>query len=427
MKKLFWNLVVILNFYLILYFWFTNSNYLLTSNHFSNVLIALGRLTGLLGAFLILIQLFLISRFSSIEKEYGFDKLANFHKNIGLFLSVFLISHPILLTLGYAVSKKITFLNQFLNFENKWEGIFSATIAIIIIIFTGLISIKKIREKIPYEVWYFAHLPLYIAVVFAFGHQIKTGDMSSGGALFYWYIFNIVIFGLLIIYRFIKPLFLFNKHSFTVENIVRENENVYSVYLTGRNMNQYKFRSGQYATLIFLQKDMWFHHPFSFSNPYNSKNLRFTIKTSGNFTSKVKNIKIGTKVWIDGPLGTFTLNKSVNNKYVFIAGGIGITPILSIIKSIKEKSSAVLLYSNKTDQDINFQKEISDTGIFTHYFNTGKDNNRINIQKIIQICPDFKKRDFYLCGPEKMTLDLVNNLKESGVTDEQIHFEKFNY
>ena len=428
MKKIFWNTIIILNFYLILFFWFTNSHYLIIGNKPGDFLIALGRLAGLLSEFLILVELLLISRFSSIEKVYGFDKLANLHKKIGLFLGIFIISHPFLLTLGYARLNNVGFLKQFLNFQTSWGDVFGATIAFLIILLVVFVSVKAIRSKIKYEVWYFIHLPLYLAIVLAFSHQINTGDMSQGGAIFYWYLFNIVVIGVLVIWRFVKPAYLFFRHSFSIEKVVKENDNVYSVYITGKKMDQYKFSSGQYATLIFLQKKMHFHHPFSFSNTPNRKNLRFTIKAAGDFTSKIDNLKIGTRVWIDGPLGVFTLKKSINKKYLFIAGGIGITPILSILKSLKDKNSGILFYSNKTEEEINFKKEIFASGIKTNYFNTnlGK-GNRIDIQKIADLCPDYKERDIYICGPIPMTLSLVRSLKVTGVPIEQIHFEKFNY
>lgn len=428
MKKILWNSIIILNFYLILYFWFTNSNYLINSSKPGDLLIALGRLAGLISEFLIIIQLFLISRFSLIEKEYGFDKLTDIHKKIGLFLAIFIVSHPVLLTLGYAESKNISYIKQFINFQIGWDNVFGATIAFLIIILTALISVKKIREKIKYEVWYFAHLPLYFAVIIAFGHQINTGDMSKGGAIFYWFLLNVFTIGILVLYRFIKPMRSYFKHTFVIDKIVKENENVYSIYIGGKNINQYKFNAGQYAALIFMQKNMWFHHPFSFSDSSNKKYLRFTIKSSGDFTSKIEKLIPGTSVWIDGPLGTFTLNKSVNHKNIFVAGGIGITPILSIIKSLDNKRGSVLLYSNKTETEINFKEEIGNSGIETYYFNTALDsNNRINLQKIIAICPEYKNRDFYICGPIQMTLSLVKDLKNVGVTSEQIHFEKFNY
>ncbi len=428
MKKVFWNAVLIINFYIILYFWFTNSGYLIYGAKSGDIFIALGRLAGLLSEFLILIQLLLISRFTFIEKQYGFDKLISIHKKIGFFLGVFLISHPLLLTIGYAQSKNIGLIDQFINFITRWEGIVGATLALLIIIFVAVISIKKYRVKISYEVWYFLHLPLYIAIAIALGHQIKTGDMSSGGAMYYWFLINTISIGVLIIYRFLRPIYLYFVHSFKIEKIVQENEDVYSIYITGKNMAKYMFQSGQYANLIFLQKNMMFHHPFSFSDTYNGKHLRFTIKASGDFTSKIEKLKAGTRVWIDGPFGVFTLKNSVNNKYVFIAGGIGITPILSMIKSIHNTSLGILLYSNKSEEDTNFWHEIKQSQIESHFFNTSLGvHNRISVEKIIEICLDYKDRDYYLCGPSQMTTNLVKQLKKVGITNEQLHFEKFDY
>ena len=427
MKKIFWNFIFILNFYLILYFWFTNSNYLITGKNPGDFLISLGRLTGLLTELFILVQLVLISRFSFIEKEYGFDKLIKIHKKIGYFLGIFIISHPLLLTIGYAKLNNVNYLNQFINFQTSWEEVFGATIGAIIIILIAIVSIKKIRHKIPYEIWYFSHLPLYIAIAIAFEHQIQTGDMSQGGAMFYWYTINILFIGILIIYRFIRPAYMFLNHKFVVEKVTKENDNVYSIYINGKNMERYNFKSGQYATLIFMQKNMWFHHPFSFSDSYNGTGLRFSIKSSGDFTSKIEKINAGTNVWIDGPLGTFTLEKSVKNKYLFIAGGIGITPILSILKSTLEDTDSVLMYSNKTSKEISFKNELENTNTKIHYFNTSEGDERISIKKIEEICPDYKDRDVYVCGPAQMTNSILKGLKYKKVSSEQIHFEKFDY
>lgn len=428
MKKIFWNSVLILNFYLITYFWFSNSSYLIESKNLNDILIAIGRITGLLSAYLIMIQLLLISRFSLIEKEYGFDKLNKLHRWIGSFLGFFLIIHPLSLIVGYAGMNETSIFHQFISFQNTWEDILPATIAFTIIILTAIISLNKIRRKIPYEVWYFAHLPLYLAIVLSFGHQTETGDVSFGNAMYYWYLINILTFGILIGYRFLRPAYLFFRHKFVIEQVIRENEDIYSVYISGQKMENYNFESGQYANLVFMQKNMWFHHPFSYSNSYNGKNIRFSIKASGDFTSKINDLQIGTRVWIDGPLGTFTLKKSTKNKYLFIAGGIGITPILSIIKSIEEKDGAVLLYSNKTEKDSIFNQELTESNVKSYNFYTEKGlDNRIDIEKINNLCPDFKERDIYICGPSQMISDLVKKLENNFVPKEQIHFEQFNY
>lgn len=426
MKRSFWNILVIINFCVIFYFWFLNSQKLLNGNEPGDLWIAFGRLTGLLSQLFIIIQLVLVSRFSLIEVEYGLDKLINLHKKIGTGLGVFILSHPIFLTIGYAKRGDLGLLDQFISFQH-WDDILPATISLIIILLVAFLSAKKIRIKLKYEFWYFSHLLLYIAVFLAFGHQINTSDMSDRPAVFYWIALNLVVILVLVSYRFVRPMINFFEYKFKVNKIVKENDNVFSIYITGNNIEKYKFNSGQFATLIFLQKGKWFHHPFSFSDISGNKYLRFTIKSSGDFTSKLNELKEGIRVWIDGPFGVFSLNKSVNDKYLFIAGGIGISPIVSIIKSIVTKD-AILMYSNRQEKDVVLQNDIDNSLVKTHYFFTDKDpNNMITIDKIKNLVPDFIKRDIYICGPLSMSRALNAGLIGAGVSKKQIHFEKFDF
>ena len=134
MRKTLWNIIVSVNFVLIFFFWFSNSSYLIKSQDVGDIFIAFGRITGLLSAYLILIQLFLVSRFSFIEKEYGFDNLNKLHRWIGHFLGIFIISHPLFLTIGYASINNVSYFHQFISFQTSWEDVLPATIAFLIII-----------------------------------------------------------------------------------------------------------------------------------------------------------------------------------------------------------------------------------------------------------------------------------------------------
>ena len=100
---------------------------------------------------------------------------------------------------------------------------------------------RVIRSKIKYELWYFAHVPLYLAIILAFDHQTKSGDMSRGTAAAYWLFLTYAVFGIVIVYRFIRPALAFYRHQFRVESIVTEADGVYSVYLTGKNISQFIF------------------------------------------------------------------------------------------------------------------------------------------------------------------------------------------
>lgn len=420
------------NLILILVFWWLGSSKILFGG---GMFIALGRLAGLLAEFLILVELVLISRIPFVEKSFGFDKLNKIHRGIGYGLLIGVISHPLFLTIGYASQSHISLFQQFVSFLSGWEDILPALIGLCILIIVGIVSIPKIRWKLKYETWHFVHLFMYLGIGLFLSHQMGSGDVSHGTALVYWFLINFVVFGGLIAYRFFRPIILYFRHGFYIEKVIKETEDVYSVYIVGKNIEKFKFNEGQYINISFLTKKMWQPHPFSLSHFWNGKFLRISVKNIGDFTSEIKNIKSGTKVLIDGPLGIFTKESTVKNKYLFIAGGIGITPIMSMTGSLSDKNTDfVLLYANKTITDVVFKNELENSinikniyYVFSQEKNKEYENGYIDEEKIKRIVPDFKNRDIYICGPGEMMDSLLDIFKKLGVDKRQIHYEKFYY
>lgn len=305
--KLFFNAVAIANIYAVGYVWLVGSADLLREGG-AGVLIAFGRLAGLLLAFAILVELVLVSRFPPIERVYGFDRQNMLHRWLGYGIVGTLLAHPALLSLGYGMQMGRSAWEQFLSFVTDWHAVFAATVATVLILIVGVLSVPVIRRLFKYEIWYVLHLPLYFAVALAFNHQTASGDVAYGGALYYWLTLNIVVFGMVLLYRFLAPIYLNAKHRFRVARIVRESPDVVSVYLTGRRMEDFRFEAGQWARVFFLQRTMWYGHPFSFSAPYDGKEVRFSIKALGDWTGRAGELTPGTRVWVEGPLGALTLS-----------------------------------------------------------------------------------------------------------------------
>lgn len=430
--KLFWNTLFIVNLYAILYLWLAGSGELLASGMPGDLAIALGRVSGLILQFLILVELILISRLVPLEQLYGFDKKNLLHRRLGYVIVASVALHPILLSLGYAARSGRGVGDQFISFLTSWEHVFLALVALVLILVAGAVSVPYVRKLLPYEVWYFAHLPLYAAVALAFGHQVEAGDVAYGGALSYWLLLNFTVFGIVLTWRFIRPVYKNIHHQFRVSRIVRETHDVVSVYITGRDMERFTFHGGQFARLIFFQKNMWHGHPFSFSAPWNGKELRFSIKASGDWTRRVEELHVGTRVWVEGPLGTFTLEKSVTGKHLFIAGGIGITPIAAMAESGKAGKDTMLLYATKTKDDMVLADEVAKSGIrsigvLSDEQGEGYEHGFVTMEKIQKICPEFRARDVYLCGPPVMLTTLTRALLEAGLPREQLHYERFSF
>src|SRR3990167_1112601 len=307
---------LLINFFIICAFWWNGSGQLLTRS-LGNALIALGRLSGLLAVYFVLLQVLLIGRSVWIEKTFGLDKLSQVHRLNGKFALFFILLHPFLLTIGYSIATRVNPVDQFLSFVTSYEAVLQAGLEVILFVIIVFTSLYIVRSKLKYEIWYFIHLFTYLAILLAFAHQLKNGKDFLTNSLFtyYWYGLYIFVFGNHLIFRFTRPVYLFAKHRFYVEKVIRETPDAVSIYISGKNLQDFKIDPGQFMFLRFLAKNFWWQsHPFSLSQIPNDKNLRVTIKNSGDFTSTVDRIRAKTPVVIDGPYGIFTEKKAKSNK-----------------------------------------------------------------------------------------------------------------
>jgi ferredoxin-NADP reductase len=140
--------------------------------------------------------------------------------------------------------------------------------------------------------------------------------------------------------------------------------------------------------------------------------------------------KIGSEVMITEGQGKFFLQEEfVNSPITFIAGGIGITPILSMFRSLDKKlNPPKIFYSISTEEDILFKNELNPYTVFTITKNTNSkwdgEKSRINLSLLKKYQTNFESH-FFICGPKMMIEDLVLELKTFGVPKEKIHFEKW--
>ena len=98
------------------------------------------------------------------------------------------------------------------------------------------------------------------------------------------------------------------KHKLYVEDVVVEQDNVVSVYISGKRLNELKVSGGQFFLWRFLVKEWWWQaHPYSLSSTVQNNHLRITVKNLGDQSAELKNkLRIGTKVIVEGPYGIFT-------------------------------------------------------------------------------------------------------------------------
>jgi ferredoxin-NADP reductase len=176
---------------------------------------------------------------------------------------------------------------------------------------------------------------------------------------------------------------------------------------------------------------------FTISSSPTEDFIEFTKKlTDSDFSHALTNLKVGDSAAIEGPHGTFTLEEDIK-KAAMLSGGIGITPIRSMVKYCQDTSldtDIIILYGNATETDIVFREEL--TALKAHNIavvltvdeaaegwtgNTG----RIDASMIKKEIPDYEERVFYVCGPPAMVKAMDAVLTGLGVHKSHIKKEHF--
>lgn len=439
MHKKLWYFLLAVHVGIMIGFWLYTSGSFLTEG-WSYALIALGRITGLLAAYFVLLQFFFVGRTPWLERVFGLDSLIRMHRRSGQWGILLLLVHPAFLAWGYGAGAGVGFFSQMSQFVfHSGDDLLAAAISLVLFLVVVGTSITLARKHFRYESWYGVHLLAYIAVFLSFGHQIEFGTeiLSSNIFYAYWVLLYVVVFGHHLIFRFIQPLARSYRHQFRVSRVVKENANTCSVYITGNEMDKFSVQPGQFMIFRFLAKGLWWQaHPFSLSAMPANNEIRITMKAVGDFTTMAPaRIVAGMRVVIDGPYGVFTSQKAATGSFLFIAGGIGITPIRSMMESlVKEQKDMVLLYGSRTAADAVFADELKRIAAdgTARVVNVVSDDpaflgeqGKIDQEKIKRLVPDAVNRDVYVCGPPPMMNGVIQALKDMGVPATQIHFEKF--
>ena len=244
-----------------------------------------------------------------------------------------------------------------------------------------------------------------------------------------------------------KPSFF----EITVQEIIRETDDCLSIAfdIPEKFMNDFNFKSGQYLTLKTQIENEEVRRSYSLCSEPSSKTHKIAIKRieNGLFSSYAhEKIKVGDSIEVMAPSGNFQHipNASNEKNYALFAAGSGITPILSILKSIlrhEPNSHVNLIYGNKGINSIIFKEEIE--ALKNTYLNQmsvvhilSRENlgnvlqqGRIDKAKCEMLLKTYfnqtKIDDVFICGPEQMTLDIREVMIAQGMHSKQIHLELF--
>ena len=237
-------------------------------------------------------------------------------------------------------------------------------------------------------------------------------------------------------------------YKVNIQEIQQETANAVSVLFNiPENLkSNFKFKSGQYITLQKEINGSEIRRAYSICSAPQSGEIKVAIKAveNGKFsTYATSHLKAGDEIEITAPEGRFLLKPETNKNYIGFAAGSGITPILSMVKTVLETESSAtftLVYGNKTEADTMFRSELNMLkASFSSRFNLHYIFSRENVKNELRGRIDenvtnyfvknrYKETSFneaFLCGPEEMIQEVSRALKNNKISKENIHFELF--
>ncbi len=388
----------------------------------------IGDVFGLCGMAMFSLVIILSARLKIFERFFkGINDAYTAHHFFGGVALILLLFHPLFLAYNYLL---ISFRQGalFLLPGANWAQNFG-TIGLLVMIITLVITFYT---KIKYQVWRFTHKFLGLAYVFAIFHTflIKSDLSFNNGLRTYFLVLGITAI-VAFFYRTLFADYLVKVLRYTVKDIKLLPDKIWEIEFkpVGKEI---KFTSGQFGFIKFYSKELSRElHPFSFSSNTGSP-LKIAVKELGDYTDKLGSLKVGDLVKIEGPFGVFNFRNHSNKKQVWVAGGIGITPFLSMLRSLDEKDSEYkidLYYSIKDENCLAFADEIQEIAGLNENLNAtiwiSKAMGFLTADAIKEKTQDLMERDILICGPAIMMDTMKKQFLAQGALEKQIHIEEF--
>jgi predicted ferric reductase len=310
----------------------------------------------------------------------------------------------------------------------------------------GVVIVTSLWRKplrIEYDSWRVAHAVLATAAfLLAVGHITGVGYYTAAPWTRRLWTTYTLSHGLLIVYvRLAKP-WTMRHRPYRVLEVRQERGRSWTLAVAPEGHAGLRFAPGQFAWLTLHASPFRLkEHPFSFSSSAtDSGRIEFTIKDLGDFTGTIKTIQPGETAYLDGPYGVFSVDRHRDAPgFVFIAGGIGIAPIMSMLRTLAdrgERRPLLLVYANNRWEEVVFREELERLRtrlalMLVHVLvepppgwagETGFVTEALLERRLP---PERRTLEYFLCGPKPMTDGVQRALRAQGVPLARQHFELF--
>jgi len=391
---------------------------------------------GFTGMAMMGLQFVLTARFRRLSAPFGIDIIYYFHRYIALIVLALLLLHFFIMKIGYLVAA-----GPF----NPWfaRGYMTAGHAALLLL--CLLIISSLLRKclhLEYELWRYVHILFAVgAFLLALGHiEGAAHYIDAPLKRFLWTGYSLLWILLIIYLRLIKP-WCIHRTPYRVTQVQAERGNSWTLVLQAKQHPGMKFLPGQFVWLSLRHSPYAIkEHPFSFSSSASRNELALTIKACGDFTHTIKDVRPGETAWLDGPYGVFTIDRyHTALGYVFIAGGMGIAPIMSMLRTLADRGDprpALLIYANNERDSIIFYEELERLTqqhplSVVHVLaqppaDWQGERGFVTTTLLEKYLPgNATQCEYFLCGPVPMSNAVQRGLHQQGIPASHVHFELF--
>ncbi len=403
----------------------------------------IGKNFGLTAFMILMLQPLIAGRFKWIEKPFGLDLLIQFHRHMALFALFLLVLHPVLLA-GGGIGWKLL-----VGLDLPWY-IWAGKIALVLVVVHIFISLFQKPLGIKFEKWrHFHNILALVIFLMVFCHSWFAGqDLQNYPLKVLWPVILIFALGIFFYHRIFRPLSL-ACNPYRVLKVKNETENVWTITLVPPvgTKKVYDYFPGQFHFITFHRGRDFpdeEHHWTISSSPTEDGIISSTIKNLGDFTSTIGKTRIGHTATIHGPFGRFSyMNHPYEDNLVFIAGGIGVTPMRSMLRHMSDtqaKKKVLFIYANTDENNIVFRKELHEIANvpypdlkLVHVLEYPSQNwqgetGKLDRDKLERLCQNkLANATFYVSGPPNLVKGVLGNLKDLGVPDNRIRREVFSF
>jgi predicted ferric reductase len=394
---------------------------------------------GFIGLAMLGLQSVLTARYPRLSGSVGQESLLQFHRQAGLVAFAVVAAHPVIL-LGANP--------DYWDFLDPRAGVLRAlALWSVVVALPALVVASLLRERlgIPYQWWRLTHGILAVVVVLiGIVHTFRVGHyLNEPWKQVLW----ITLIGLSVVsvgyVRLARPWWL-ARRPYRVARVGEVADRQWSLTLVPERGEAMPFRAGQFAAVTIADSPFALdQHPFSVaSSAARRDHLEFVIKELGDFTAQIGAVPVGARAYVDGPFGSLRLpERSAGHESLMIAGGIGIAPIMSMIRTLHDRRSTrriVLIYATMSAQDIVFADELArlqaDPGLDLRVIHVlanppegwGGVCGYVTPEVIADFLPEDPDQGHYVvCGPAPMMEIAERALLDRGVPIERIDLERF--